>query len=285
MQTEKFSILIPTWNNFPYLKLCIESIWKYSDYKHQILVYVNEGTEEVIDWLNKNQIEFKQSSVNMGICSALNELAALVKTPYIVYMNDDMVALPHWDTAFMTKIKKMPDNLFYLSSTLIEPHQSSTQNSPFIIADYGDDLEHFREKELVADMDKFKRSNWSGASWPVSLVSADVWNRIGGYSIEFSPGMYSDPDFSMKLWFIGVRNFIGIGDCLFYHFGSKTTKKVKQKHGSLRFLNKWGISANTFYTHYLQMSQPWRGRLSEPHLSFTEIWRNNFKKSFSAFRR
>lgn len=39
----KFSILIPTWNNLDFLKLCINSIEKNSYFKHQIIIYVNDG--------------------------------------------------------------------------------------------------------------------------------------------------------------------------------------------------------------------------------------------------
>ena len=40
-----FSILIPTYNNLEYLKLCIDSIKKNSNFKHQIIVHVNVGRD------------------------------------------------------------------------------------------------------------------------------------------------------------------------------------------------------------------------------------------------
>jgi len=40
-----FSILIPTWNNLNFLKLCIDSLKKNSRYKHQIIVHINEGND------------------------------------------------------------------------------------------------------------------------------------------------------------------------------------------------------------------------------------------------
>ena len=38
-----FSIILPTYNNLEYLKLTLESIFKNSKYKHDIIVHVNEG--------------------------------------------------------------------------------------------------------------------------------------------------------------------------------------------------------------------------------------------------
>ena len=59
--------------------------------------------------------------------------------------------------------------------------------------------------------------------------------------------MYSDPDFSMKLWHAGVRIFAGIAESRVYHFMSKSTLKLKKKNnGQLLFLQKWGISNQQF---------------------------------------
>ena len=37
------SILIPTYNNLKYLKLCIDSIIKNSSEKHELIVHINSG--------------------------------------------------------------------------------------------------------------------------------------------------------------------------------------------------------------------------------------------------
>src|ERR1700689_3877527 len=86
-----FSILIPTWNNLAYLKLCIDSIRKNSSYTHQIIVHVNEGTDGTLDWVeSQNGIDYSHSKTNVGVCYALNAGRDIVSTNYIVYINDDM---------------------------------------------------------------------------------------------------------------------------------------------------------------------------------------------------
>ena len=42
----KFSIIIPTFNNFKYLELCINSIEENSKYKHQIIIHLNGNDED-----------------------------------------------------------------------------------------------------------------------------------------------------------------------------------------------------------------------------------------------
>ena len=44
----KFSIVIPTFNNLEYLKLCVSSIKKNSIFNHEIIVH-NNGENEPIN--------------------------------------------------------------------------------------------------------------------------------------------------------------------------------------------------------------------------------------------
>jgi len=53
-----FPILIPTFNNFEYLKIYINSLKKNSFINHQIIVHVNEGTDVALEYLNNKFIEF-----------------------------------------------------------------------------------------------------------------------------------------------------------------------------------------------------------------------------------
>ena len=48
-----FSIVIPSFNNLEYLKLCLNSLKKNSKYKHQIIVHINEGTDGSLDYVKK----------------------------------------------------------------------------------------------------------------------------------------------------------------------------------------------------------------------------------------
>lgn len=251
-----FSIIIPTWNNQPYLELCINSIRKNSHFKNKIIIYVNEGKDGTADWLKTQpDIEFLHATKNEGICVAMNSCRALIRTEYMVYMNDDMYVCPGWDLALYNEIQRIGHDNFMLSATLIEPYATTNPSVVSIVKHYGDSLETFKEQELLATYKDIPKKDWSGSSWPPSVISTRVWDVVGGYSIEFSPGMYSDPDFSMKLWKYGIRIFKGIGSSRVYHFQSKSTKRLKKNKGADTFLVKWGITARTFYRYYLRMGE------------------------------
>ncbi len=255
----KFSILIPTWNNLPHLELCIDSLRKNSAHPHQLIVYVNEGKDGTVEWIKQQaDIDFLHSEKNEGVCVAMNACRSLIKNDYMVYLNDDMYVCPGWDLALYDEIEKIGHDQFMLSSTVIEPYPSSNPNVVSIVKDYGDSLETFREQDLLKEYAVPVKGDWMGASWPPSVVSTRMWDIVGGYSIEFSPGFYSDPDLSMKLWKQGVRIFKGVGQSRTYHFQSKSTNRIRKKsRGRDVFLKKWGLSARIFYSQVLRMGQPY----------------------------
>jgi glycosyltransferase involved in cell wall biosynthesis len=259
-----FSILIPTWNNLDYLKLCVESIKRHTIIKYQIIIHINDGSDGSMSWANEMGITCSYSPENIGVCKALNQCALKADGDYIVYFNDDMVALPGWDTYLMHEIERLGDDLFFFSSTMIEPfHKSSRCVIPN--KDYGREADDFNETALLLDYQSFQFKNWNGASWPPNVVSKRCWDTVGGYSEEFSPGLYSDPDFSMKLWKIGVRNFKGVAASRVYHFGSKSLHRIEKNDGRRQFIEKWGITPGFFYRDYLKMGQPYRGLLKGPN--------------------
>jgi glycosyltransferase involved in cell wall biosynthesis len=274
----KFSILIPTWNNFPYLKICIESIRKNSRFQHQLIVYVNEGIDETTAWLKKENIEFIHNPENAGICIALNQAFTRAKNDYIVYLNDDMYCCPDWDLHLWNEIESIGHTRFFLSSTMIEP--VVTPNTCVLAPyDFGRTAETFREKDFLNALPGFYFHDWSGSTWPPNIVHRSLWEAVGGLSEEFSPGMYSDPDFSMKLWQNNVRYFKGIGKSMVYHFMSKSTGKVKRNDGRKQFLQKWGVSASWFTKKILYSGEIFRGELSDKTIRPT--WKDRLKKLFA----
>ena len=53
-----FSILIPSWNNLSFLKLCVQSIRKNSAMQHQIIVHVNDGSDGTLQWVKEEGLDY-----------------------------------------------------------------------------------------------------------------------------------------------------------------------------------------------------------------------------------
>lgn len=272
----KFSILIPSWNNLAYLQLCIRSIRENSVYTHQIIVHVNEGNDGTLEWIKtQTDIDYSVSEQNIGVCYALNTSASLALTDYILYINDDMYVCPGWDEALYKEILLVGHHYFFISGTAIE---ARAQSKCAIEKDYGKDISTFREVDLLKEFDKLPIHDWQGATWPPNIVHKQIWDLVGGYSIEFSPGMYSDPDFSMKLWKIGVRHFKGVSESRVYHFGSVSVKRVKKNNGYYMFINKWRTTCGTMGRYYLRRGEVFDGPLKEPIIPRWVLAKNFLKR-------
>ena len=53
-----FSILIPTYNNLEYLKICLDSLKKHSKYDHQIIIHINEGADGSLEYIKENNYTY-----------------------------------------------------------------------------------------------------------------------------------------------------------------------------------------------------------------------------------
>ena len=258
-----FSIIIPTFNNLEYLKLCLKSIEKNSKFKHEVIVYINEGKDGTRDYLSKKNYKTIFSENNKGVCVAFNQGVNLASYKYLVLAHDDMYFCPGWDQVFQNELENISeDKDFFMSGTMVQPFSS------YLEFDCGKTYEDFNEKKLLNGVNKFRFDNFQGTHWQPSLIPKTTWNKVDGFSEEFSPGLGSDPDFNMKLWKLGVRLFKGLGKCRVYHFSSVSLRKKTWNNGSKTFLLKWGITIKFFKKYYLKSDTPFNGPLTEPVKNF-----------------
>ena len=178
-----FSIIIPTFNNLNYLKLCLKSIKQNSKYNHEIIIHVNEGIDGTLDFLKSQNYLRSYSKKNQGVCVAFNQASKLATKKYIVLTHDDMYFCPGWDTEFKKEINKIDEKAdFFLSGTMVQPFKS------YINLDCGKNVEEFNEKKLLHELPKIKFDNFQGTHWQPSLIPLKTWLKVGGFSEEFSPG-------------------------------------------------------------------------------------------------
>jgi len=263
----KFSIVIPTYNNFNYLKLCINSIIKNSSFDHEIIIHINGIDKLSEDYIKENNYLYTSTPKNVGLCTGVNMAAKKSTTDYIVYAHDDMYFLPKWDYYLLNEVNNIGHNNFYLSLTQLSHTRGVKGSLQHIHFDCGSTLKDFDKKKLLDNYDKFNFRDLQGSHWAPHLIHKNLWIKIGGFSEEFNPGFASDPDLNMKLWMIGVRIFKSISLSRVYHFGSLTTRKnnnIIPNKGKKTFLLKWKISVNFFTKHYLRRGQTYDGPLNNP---------------------
>ena len=269
-----FSIIIPTFNNLVYLKVCIDSLKKNSVFNHQIIPHVNVGDDGTEEYLKSEEIDYTITKYNSGICEGMNLAAKKANFNYILYAHDDFYFCPEWDTTLINEVKKIGHKNFYLSGIMMN-------NGP-LKYNCGNDLSDFNENKLLSNYKDINHYDFQGSTWAPHLIHKDLWNEVGGFSEEYYPGTGSDPDLNMKLWNLGVRIFKGLNNCKVYHFGSIVTRKYK-KHPTIQtesgskgakiFLLKWGISIKFFKKFYLKSDNIYDGPLKNPKKNMNYFYR------------
>lgn len=244
-----FSIIIPTFNNLNFLKVCLSSLKKNSSLNNEIIIHSNSNEDGTLDFIKENNFKYTHTNSNIGLCSAVNLAAKKVTTNYILYAHDDMYFLPEWDLALKQEVENIGHNFFYLHAAEIGI------NGAHIKFDCGSNYENFDEKKLLNNYKKFYLEDYNANHLSPHLIHRDLWNKVLGFSEEFNPGDGSDPDLVLKLWNEGVRYFKCLGNFKVYHFGSVTTRKkksLKLNKGTNIFIKKWGLSPLIIRKYYLE---------------------------------
>ena len=266
----KLSVLVATYNNLEYLKFFLNSIQKNSNFEHEIIIHVNDGSDGTLDFIKEKKLIFSHSQENIGLCKAINQISKKVTTNYILYAHDDMFFCKNWDIHLIKIIKEINHKYFYLAGTNV------SKDKGLINYDCGSSFKDFNEKKFNNFCKIDKSEDFQSSHWSPHLIHKELWDEVGGFSEEFSPGDGSDPDLCMKLWKKNVRIFRSVSKFKVYHFNSITTRKSKMKlnNGTRTFTLKYTFSPRFFRKYYLRgdVLRKYKGELNDPDRSLKMIF-------------
>jgi 2-polyprenyl-3-methyl-5-hydroxy-6-metoxy-1,4-benzoquinol methylase/glycosyltransferase involved in cell wall biosynthesis len=243
----RYSIILPTYNNPKYLKLCVLSIIENSYYKtHQLCVHVNGYDKETIDFLDDLKISYTLSQENIGIPDAVNMCVDRAIYDKVLGANDDCYFSKNWDY-YLHQWEQELDNKFPYHIKIIgyrfcEPnHPTSFQP----ICEAGHSIDSFdinKFYDYIKIHSKHDIGNWmSNSLYPTKLL------KMFRLSSEFNPKSYCDTDFIMS--FIRYFNenkipflIFSVKDCCVYHFQGIATKKHQDIDNTAKFKKKWNMS-------------------------------------------
>ena len=255
----KLSILIPTVNNIDYIKLFVDSVRESIDTDYEILVYANQATMEMVDYLKSEIFTYTEvSEVNRGVAYPCNRLASRATGDVIMYAGDDHFVAPGWDKAIEEKLNP---NIFYqyMTPCLFEPQwDNKCMNAPM---DYGRTIQTFDKERFLKEWKTVRRIKADIVSpWGPPILTKKLWEHIGGFSEEF-PIFASDSDMVAKIYTMAQHakqpfEFRGLADCGFYHFQSVTTSRLSnlpahQMNSKQQFREKWGLLPMELYDNVL----------------------------------
>jgi GT2 family glycosyltransferase/glycosyltransferase involved in cell wall biosynthesis len=242
---EKVSIIVVSYNNLEYLKLCLQSIFEYSNYPNYEVIVVDNGSKDGCpEYLKEmeqgGKIKVILNSVNLGFARANNQGIQISSGEYIILLNDDTVVTHNWIGAL----------LGYLSLPgvgMVGPVSNEVGNEAKIETAYAS-LDGMRK--WATEYTRKNRNNYFEIKMLALFCVAfkrSLLDEIGVLDERFEIGMFEDDDFSLRVKKAGYKT-ICAEDVFIHHFGKISFKKMEgQEYQKLfdknkeLFESKWNI--------------------------------------------
>lgn len=237
------SIVLLAFNKLEYTKMCVESIYKYSENVDFELIMVDNGssdkTKEYFKWLpNKKKIYIKE---NIGPVNGFNRGMKEAEGKYVASVCNDFIFTSNWLKNLVICMES-DENIGYVS-----PGASLISNLQQINGEYSNisEMQKFAKKYNRTDPKKWEERVRLLPN--VLFIRRKILDFVGYYDSRFYFGEFADDDISFRIRRAGYK-LMYAGDTFTYHAGSITTGEAQKENNSLEvsrklFYDKVGLDA------------------------------------------
>jgi len=235
------SIIIVTYNNVDYTRLCVQSVLRNTHApRFEVVVVDNassDGTREYLRGLSDVRVILNDD--NEGFARANNQGIAVSKGEFIVLLNNDTVVPPGWSCRLQRHLRDA-------DSGLVVSVTNFSGNESRIDVTY----RALEEMEAFA-ADRAREHDGESFDIPVAAMYCvafrrTVFGRVGPLDERFTIGMFEDDDYSLRVRNAGFR-VVCAEDAFVHHFGQASFKKLSQseyfalfERNKRLFEDKWG---------------------------------------------
>lgn len=214
------TILIPNYNGEAFIENCLNSLKKQTFKDFEILIVDNNSEDNSADYIEKEHPDVKlvRLDQNYGFSRAVNEGIRLIKSKYMILLNNDTVCDEHFVEALVREIEK-DDKVFSVASKMIQMY------SPDKIDGAGDLYCALGWAFALGKDLNIKRYNKPckvfSACGGAAIYRRDLFEQIG-YFDELHFTYLEDVDVGYRARIMGYTNRY-TPDAIVYHAGSGST--------------------------------------------------------------
>lgn len=234
MGDRKVDIIIPIYNAYDDLALCLESLYANTDLERNRLILINDNSpdgriREFLDNQERENVIVIHNDVNKGFSNNINIGMAQSEENDVILLNSDTVVTAGW-------VEKM-ENCAYLDSStgtvtplsnnaslcsVPKPYEENTLAEGQTVAEVGETIER-------CSLKKYPRI--PVANGFCMYVKREVIDRIGNFDAEtFGRGYGEENDFCNRAEQAGYHHVM-CDDTYIYHSGTKSfVSKEKEKY-------------------------------------------------------
>ena len=210
------SIVILTYNQLQYTRLCVESILRYTDEPIELVFVDNASSDGTVDYLRTVPgAKLIANSENRGFPAGVNQGIGAAAGQNVLLLNNDVVVTTGWLDRLLQALYSGPN------VGLVGPVSNNVSGPQQIRARYDDlaRLDGFAwEHGKVNDGRYFPTDRLVGFAL---LIRREVIPRIGLFDERFGIGCFEDDDFCRRAAAAGYQLLIA-SDAFLHHFGSQT---------------------------------------------------------------
>lgn len=214
------SIVILTYNQLEYTKLCVASIERNTPESHEIIFVDNGSSDGSVAWLenivsNSTSYHLIKNKTNLGFSKGCNQGIEASVGSYILLLNNDTVVTPGWLSGLLENFDTPNIGIVGPMTNKI----SGIQEWPWCDYNSLDELDAFSEK--FTKTHRYRRIPSRRIVGFCMLFRRSLIEHIGLLDEKFGSGNMEDDDLCLRAALEGYNNLIA-GDVFIHHFGSAT---------------------------------------------------------------
>ncbi|MCS7186398.1 MAG: glycosyltransferase [Armatimonadota bacterium] len=236
------SIIVLNWNNLPYLRQCVGSVFAHTRPPFELIIVDNGSTDGSLRYLHElvsrhRNVKVVLNEQNIGAPAGRNCGLAVAEGDFIVFLDSDTVVTEGWLDRLLRWMEIDP------TIGMIGP-VSNFASGQQIQVNYRNlkEMHEFAQKWCAQNL---------GSGWEMPtlisfcvLMRRSVIDAIGGMDTRFGLIMNEDIDHSLRARVAGFRCWLAL-DSFVHHYGNRTSGKLgveKMMDAAwLCFAEKWNL--------------------------------------------
>lgn len=245
------SIIILTYDQLHYTKLCLESIRKYTEEDtYEIIIVDNHSTDGTVQWLKEQKnIKLILNDENLGFPKGCNQGIEIASGDSVLLLNNDTIVSKNW----LVNLRKALFSDEYVGA--VGPVTNNCDNNQRIEVPYKniEEMYSFAQEYNISNTEK-----WHETIMLIGfclLIKSEVIEQIGLLDERFTPGNYEDNDYCFRIKKAGY-SLILCRDTFVHHYANVSFNKDPNLFAEVlitnreKFKEKWKFIP--FYYHHIR---------------------------------